>query len=292
MKSEPTTAIKLAQDYVAKFLGGYGVENAEGVSRLIISDVAGMPYASAVMKKPMLTKKECDVVDAYCDRIATGEPVQQVLGHAPFRFLDLQVNKDVLIPRPESEMLVDIAAFYFKENGIKNPLIADVGTGSGCLAISLVTEIEDAEVYATDISAKALKVAKSNAKKYDVADKITFEQCSCLDNFEYFQHAKNHFSAIVSNPPYVPTSVIDELPRNVRWFEPMIALDGGPDGLDVFRKIVLQGRTLLDEGGLMLFELHETCLEVAKEFAEGSGLKNVTIMKDLAGKNRYLACVG
>lgn len=292
MKSEQTTPIKLAQDYVAKFLGGYGVENADGISRLIISEVTGMPYANAVMKKPMLTQSECEVIDTYCDRIAAGEPVQQVLGHAPFRFLDVKVNRDVLIPRPESEMLVDIAAFYFKENGIKDPLIADVGTGSGCLAISFATEIEGAEVYATDISEAALDVAKANAKKYDVADKITFEQCSCLDNFEYFQHAKNHFSAIVSNPPYVPTSVIDELPKNVRRFEPILALDGGLDGLDIFRKIVTQGRTLLDEGGLMLFELHETCLEVAKEFAEDSGLNNVTIMKDLAGKNRYLAAVG
>ena len=292
MKSEQTTPIKLAQDYVAKFLGGYGVENADGISRLIISEVTGMPYANAVMKKPMLTQGECEVIDTYCDRIAAGEPVQQVLGHAPFRFLDVKVNRDVLIPRPESEMLVDIAAFYFKENGIKDPLIADVGTGSGCLAISFATEIEGAEVYATDISEAALDVAKANAKKYDVADKITFEQCSCLDNFEYFQHAKNHFSAIVSNPPYVPTSVIDELPKNVRRFEPILALDGGLDGLDIFRKIVTQGRTLLDEGGLMLFELHETCLEVAKEFAEDSGLNKVTIMKDLAGKNRYLAAVG
>ena len=292
MKSEKTTAIKLAQDYVAKFLGGYGVENAEGISRLIISEVAGMPYANAVMKKPMLTQSECEVVDAFCDRIAAGEPVQQVLGHAPFRFLDVKVNRDVLIPRPETEMLVDIAAFYFKENGIENPLIADVGTGSGCLAISFATEIEGSEVYATDISGKALQVAKTNAEKYGVADKITFEQCSCLDNFEYFQHAKNHFSAIVSNPPYVPTAVIDELPKNVRNFEPMVALDGGSDGLEVFKNIVVQGRTLVEQGGLILFELHETCLDKAKCFAEQAGLKRVSIMKDLAGKNRYLACVG
>ena len=292
MKSEKTTAIKLAQDYVAKFLGGYGVENAEGISRLIISEVAGMPYANAVMKKPMLTQSECEVVDAFCDRIAAGEPVQQVLGHASFRFLDVKVNRDVLIPRPETEMLVDIAAFYFKENGIENPLIADVGTGSGCLAISFATEIEGSEVYATDISDKALQVAKTNAEKYGVADKITFEQCSCLDNFEYFQHAKNHFSAIVSNPPYVPTAVIDELPKNVRHFEPMVALDGGSDGLEVFKKIVVQGRTLVEQGGLILFELHETCLDKARCFAEQAGLKRVSILKDLAGKNRYLACVG
>ena len=132
---------------------------------------------------------------------------------------------------------------------------------------------------------------RANAEKYDVANRITFEQCSCLSNFEYFQHAKNQFSAIVSNPPYVPTSVIEELPENVRRFEPMVALDGGADGLGIFREIVLEGRTLLDVGGLMLLELHETCLEIAKEFAIEAGLNNVSIMKDLAGKNRYLAAV-
>ena len=289
-RNEKITAIRLAQDYVAKFLQGYKIENSENISRLIVSDVVGMPYSSAIMKKPMLTQEECNRIDAICDRVAFGEPVQQVLGHAPFRFLDVNVNKSVLIPRPESEMLVDITAFYLKENGAKNPLIADVGTGSGCLAVSFATEIEGAEVYATDVSESALEVAKENAEKYGVSDKITFEKCSCLDNFDYFQHAKNHFSAIVSNPPYVPTGLIKRLPENVKRYEPLVALDGGPDGLEVFKKILVQARTLVDKNGLILFELHETCLEDAKQLAMRAGLEKVSVIKDLVGKDRYLAC--
>ncbi len=292
MKNEKTTPIKLAEDYVTKFLTDHKIANPDNLARLVISDVVDMPFSKALIKKPMLTQRECDMIDPICDRIALGEPVQYVLGHAPFRFLDLEVNRDVLIPRPETEIMVDIVSYYLKENNVKNPLIADVGTGSGCLAISCATEIENSHVYATDISASALKVAKRNAKKYDVEDKIDFEQCECLDNFDYFQHATNQFSAIISNPPYVPDDEIMSLPVDVRRFEPIEALKGGKDGLEVFKKILVQARTLVEDEGIILFELHETTLKKAKEFAEKAGLNKVTIMKDLVGKDRFLACVG
>lgn len=292
MKNEKTTPIKLAEDYVTKFFKNHQIANPENLSRLVISDVVGMPYSKALIKKPMLTQLECDTIDPICDKIALGEPVQYVLGHAPFRFLDLEVNRDVLIPRPETEMMVDIVAYYLKEHNVSNPLIADVGTGSGCLAISCATEIENSHIYATDISACALKVAKRNAKKCGVEDKIDFEQCECLDNFDYFQHATNQFSAIISNPPYVPDDEMTSLPIEVRMYEPREALKGGKDGLDVFKKILVQARTLIEDEGIILFELHETTLGKAKEFAEKAGLNKVTIMKDLVGKDRFLACVG
>ena len=292
MANEKITSIKLADEYVSKFLADHKIENAENLSRLIISDVLGMSFSKALIKKPMLTQEECDKIDPICDRVALGEPVQHVLGHAPFRFLDLHVNRSVLIPRPETEMMVDIVSYYFKEHNIKKPLIADVGTGSGCLAISFATEIEDSHVYATDISECALEVAKQNAEKYDVEDRIDFENCECLDDFDYFQHAKNQFSAIVSNPPYVPEDEFMKLPINVRSYEPMVALKGGKDGLDIFKKILVQARTLIDDDGIILFELHETQLKNAKEFALKAGLKKVSIIKDLVGKDRFLACVG
>lgn len=292
MKNDQPTSIKLVEEYITDFFNFYHVENAANLARLAISEVTGMSYAKSVVKKPMLTLQECDAIDEICDRVAAGEPIQYVVGHAPFRFLDLTVNPNVLIPRPETEMMVDIVAFYLKKNGITQPLIADVGTGSGALAVSFATEIKDCTVYATDVSSAALNVARENAQKYKVSDKIYFEHCSCLDNFEYFQHSRNHFSAIVSNPPYIPSEIVKKLPNRIRDFEPEIALDGGEDGLDVFREIVLGSKLLLEEGGLLLFELHETCLEEAKQFAESQGLRKVTIMKDLAGKNRFLASIG
>ena len=292
MSNEKLTSIKLADEYVRKFLSDHKIENAENLSRLIISDVLGMSFSKALIKKPMLTQSECDRIDPICDRVALGEPIQYVLGHAPFRFLDLHVDRSVLIPRPETEMMVDIASYYFKEHNIKNPLIADVGTGSGCLALSFATEIEGSHVYATDISQSALEVAKCNAKKYEVEDRIDFELCECLDGFDYFQHAKNQFNAIISNPPYVPEKEIAKLPSVVRSYEPLIALNGGNDGLDIFKRILVQARTLIEDDGLILFELHETQLGLAKDFAQKAGLKKVSIIKDLCGKERFLACVG
>lgn len=292
MTEEKLTPLTAVQEYIANYFKDCGIDNADNLSRYIISEVLGMSYAKALLKKPMLKLWECDKIDDACNRVSQGEPVQYVFGRAHFRYLELEVTPDVLIPRPETEMMVDIVAYYLKKKGVKWPLLADIGTGSGALAVSFAVEFEESIVYATDVSKKALTVAARNAKKYDQLENIYFEHCSCLDNFEYFQHSRNHFDAIVSNPPYVPTEVCKKLPRDVRDYEPMLALDGGEDGLDVYRKILKSTRGMLEPGGLYLFELHETCLGEAKKIALDAGLTNVSIIKDLAGKDRFLAAIG
>lgn len=292
MKNVNPTETKLVEKYLVDYFEFYHIVNADGLARMIISEVTGMPYAKALMKKPYLISEECARIDGICERVVIGEPIQYIFGHAPFRFLDLKVTPDVLIPRPETEMMVDIANYYLREHKVEKPLIADVGTGSGAIAISCATEIHGSEVYATDVSDAALAIAESNAKAYGVEDRISFEKCDALEGFEYFQHGRNLFDCIISNPPYIPTDVYLSLGRTVREFEPKLALDGGEDGLDIFRKILDSGRDLIAENGLFLFELHETCLEAAAAYAYSKGLKNVKIMKDLAGKNRYLAAVG
>ena len=291
MTDEKLTPLTAVQEYIANYFEDCGIENGANLSRYIISEVLGMSYAKALLKKPMLKLWECDKIDDACNRVAQGEPVQYVFGIAPFRYLELEVTPDVLIPRPETEMMVDIVAYYLKKNNIEWPLLADIGTGSGALAVSFATEFEESIIYATDVSKKALVVAMRNAKRYDQLENIYFEQCSCLDNFEYFQHSRNHFNAIVSNPPYVPTEVCKKLPREVRDHEPMLALDGGEDGLDVYREILKSTRGMLEPGGLYLFELHEACLDLAKKIALDEGLTNVSIIKDLAGKDRFLAAI-
>lgn len=292
MKNVNPTETKLVEKYLIDYFEFYHLINAESLARIIISEITGMSYSKALLKKPYLTFEECNRIDAICERVVMHEPIQYIFGHAPFRYLDLKVTPDVLIPRPETEMMVDIATYYFKKNNIKAPLIADVGTGSGALAISFAKEIADAEVYATDISERAIMVAEENARANGVYNRISFEVCDALEGFDYFQHGRNLFDCIVSNPPYIPTEVYLKLGREVKEYEPKLALDGGPDGLDIFRRILDSARDLIAENGLFLFELHETCLEEAAKYAESKGLTNVKILRDLAGKTRYLAAVG
>ena len=269
------------------------VESPVSIAKLILTDRTGYSNAELIVDDVYITQEQYIEVKRVANAVAFDRvPVQYALNQASFRYLDLCVDERVLIPRPESEMIVDIAKFYLQENNIERPLIADIGTGSGALAISFAHEIEDCEVVASDISSEALQVARANAEYYSLLDKITFLECDCLSSFEYFQHSRNHFDCIVSNPPYIPTKVYEKLDSLVIDNEPRIALDGGLDGLDIFRKILEQCRWMIEDGGLFVFELYETCLDLASELARSAGLKRVSVMKDLAGKDRFLVAVG
>ena len=280
------------ESYLVNVYKESGVANAENVVRLILSDVLGDSYSTLLLQQRKLTQAECDHIDEISDKIVNLMPVQYALGHAPFRYLDLEVGPGVLIPRPETELLVDFIAYYVKHQQIEAPLIADIGTGSGCIAIACATEIENCRVYATDISKDAIDIAKRNAKKYGVSNKIDFELSSCLDAFQYYQHSRNLFNVIASNPPYVPTGIYMELDPSVKFWEPVEALNGGEDGLVVFEDIIDSTKHLIEPGGLFAFELFEGHMQKAKAYAELEGLRNVAIKNDLCGKNRFLLASG
>ena len=280
------------ESYLVNVYKESGVANAENVVRLILSDVLGDSYSTLLLQQRKLTQAECDHIDEISDKIVNLMPVQYALGHAPFRYLDLEVGPGVLIPRPETELLVDFIAYYVKQQQIESPLIADIGTGSGCIAIACATEIENCRVYATDISKDAIDIAKRNAKKYGVSNKIDFELSSCLDAFQYYQHSRNLFNVIASNPPYVPTGIYMELDPSVKFWEPVEALNGGEDGLVVFEDIIDSTKHLIEPGGLFAFELFEGHMQKAKAYAELEGLRNVAIKNDLCGKNRFLLANG
>lgn len=190
-----------------------------------------------------------DQLREFVERRASGEPLQYITGVQDFYGREFRVSPDVLIPRPETELLVEAA---LEVVGRDNALICDVGTGSGCIAVTLLCEIPDARVVAVDKSPAALEIAKLNAAKQSVADRAVFLVSDCfnaLDPSEY------QFDLIVSNPPYVSEAALSGLQREVRNHEPLVALSPGPDGLSVIRRLLADAPAYLKQNGHMLMEI-------------------------------------
>jgi release factor glutamine methyltransferase len=231
------------------------------------------------------------------ERRASGEPTQYLTGKQEFWGLEFEVTPDVLIPRPETEHVVEVALERLGLRGIHiHPesgapgsalRIADIGTGSGCLAVALANELPQAEILATDISAPALAVAKRNAAQHAVADRIHFEQADLL--VHHLQDSRL-FDLIVSNPPYVARNEADHLPREVRDHEPKLALFPGPTGLEIYPRLIGQAASLLNPEGILVLELgYDSADHVRGIFAAEPCWTNVTLTKDLAGIPRVIA---
>ncbi|WP_167551332.1 N5-glutamine methyltransferase family protein [Hugonella massiliensis] len=315
------------------FLGEHGDENPRLSAQWLVSDALGVSRIQlyADLARP-LTLEERDVLRAYTKRRAAGEPLQYITGTTDFRFITVDVRPGVLIPRPETEVLVSealaevravdrarkAAAVPALEGSAEagagdgdaagrsadatdadgkaaqgsaapacDPFLAvDACTGSGCIACSLAHEIPDAQVCATDISAEAVGLARHNAEKVGVADRVTVAEGDLLDPVG--APWRGAARLVISNPPYVPTSVVDGLPREVRAHEPRLALDGGVDGLDLYRRLLGQAAEVLAPEGVLAVELHETCLDEAARLASAAGFEGVRIACDLAGRPRVL----
>ena len=213
-------------------------------------------------------------------------PLAYLLGSAWFYRREFKVSQAVLIPRPETEGLVELALNWAK-NKAKRPLkTLEAGTGSGCIALTLAAENKDLELLALDISASALQIARKNKKILIPANKhITFIK---KDLFNFKPQKK--FDLIISNPPYIPTNSYLKLEKSVKDFEPRIALDGGMDGLRYYRKLFELVKTNLESGGFACFELDAENYLKVKELAEQNFAVSaeIKILPDLAGRNRYL----
>lgn len=199
-----------------------------------------------------LTPEERSAFRALVLRRAQGEPVAYLTGHREFWSLDFEVTRDTLIPRPDTEVLVEEAVARLRAPGAPwgdSPRIVDVGTGTGCIAIALARELPGASILATDVSGPALAVAARNAATHGVAGRVLFAQGHLL------RPAEPPLDAVVSNPPYIPSAQILELMRDVQHFEPRRALDGGPDGDAAYRELVPAAAALLRHGGLLILEI-------------------------------------
>lgn len=215
---------------------------------------------------------------------ASGIPVQYITGHKEFMSLNFNVNPHVLIPRPETEILVETVLNYVGNYDCdKYVRILDMGTGSGCIAVSLAYYIENCRITAPDISEEALHTACLNAVANGVSDKITFVLSNLFEKLDGMV-----FDIIVSNPPYIPSPEIENLQIEVKGHEPIIALDGGEDGLYYYKKIVEEAPCFLESNGLLAFEVgYNQAREVAR-LMEERHFKKIKIIKDLAKIDRVV----
>ncbi len=199
----------------------------------------------------LLTPEQLKMFSATVDRRCRHEPVPYIVGHRPFYGLDFKVDGRVLIPRPETELLVEqaLVAARHLTAGCPGALIADVGTGSGIVAVCLAANLRSCSVVATDVSGRSLPVAAANARKQSVADRVHLVQSDLLG---FMPRA---LRVIAANLPYVPTGELATLAEDVRCYEPLIALDGGPDGLTHIRRFLQQAGSWLLPGGALLLEV-------------------------------------
>ena len=213
-----------------------------------------------------LSADEQNRYDAVLAERARGVPAQYITGHQEFWGLDLIVTPAVLIPRPETEHVIEtVLECVGRAHTPASPLrIADVGTGSGCIALALAKELRRAEIHATDISAAALEVARANAARHQLESLIQFREADLLAG-----SADNSFDFVVSNPPYVGESEEDQVQLDVRKFEPRNAVFSGPTGIEVIARLIPQARAALKPGGRLVMEISGTIAEKVKELLRG-----------------------
>jgi len=231
------------------------------------------------------TVPEGRIVDALrrgLQRVAKGEPVQYVLGQWDFRSLTLKVDRRALIPRPETEQLVGLVLQSPQVRQAGKPLVVDVGTGTGCIILSLAKELRDGVFVGLDISPEALSLARENAALTGLGSRVLFAESDGCGEFD-----PGSVDVLVSNPPYIPSRVVDGLEAHVRDHEPRLALDGGPDGLEVYRALLLDAVMVLKPGGGVFFEIGDEQGSALRELLEEYGFTDVTIHRDFAGKDRF-----
>ena len=343
--------IKKALEWTEGYLADKGDENPRLSAQWLLSEACGLSRTQLFVNfdRP-LSEDERGVLRDYVRRRGAGEPLQYITGEVAFRHINVKVRPGVLIPRPETEVLVSevlaalptpgprdvawnpeaaeqereaVAAVKkaLEEAGEsvlplentesneteedvavggdlgrpssagmdetrKSLLVADLCTGSGCIACSLAYEHPDVRVIATDVAPEAVALAKENTEALGLADRVAVLQCSLGSGIG--EKRMGTFDAVVSNPPYVPTAVMAGIPREVADFEPTLALDGGADGLDLFRPLAQWAARALKPGGVLACELYEGHMDAARAVAEQAGFVDVHIVDDLTGRPRVL----
>lgn len=264
-----------------QYFGSHGAETPRLDAEVLLSHLLGEKriYLYVHFDQP-LTADELARYKEMVKRRTAGEPVAYICGEKEFMGLAFKVTPSVLVPQPDTETLVEAAIERLR--GKKSPRIADICTGSGAIALALAHYLPETSVAATDISADAVSIAKENAETLELSERVQFFEGDLLAPL-----AGETFDAIVSNPPYIPSADIEGLPREVRA-EPKIALDGGADGLDFYRRLVRESAALLNDGGFLAVECGDTQAGAIVEMAVTGGFGKTEIVRDLADKERVV----
>ncbi len=284
--TESWTSLKLIE-WTSGYFEKKGIPNPRLDAELLLAHTLKCPridlytnHEKRVSEKDLARFKELTL------RRAKREPLQYIIGETEFWGLKFKVTPEVLIPRPETELLVEEAL----KSAPPVPWILDIGTGSGCVAVAFAKKLPEAHVVATDISREALAIARGNAEAHKIGHCIEFILAD-IAPWRTFQSEGRTFDLIVSNPPYIPSGEFPTLQPEVRDFEPRKALNGGPDGLDLIRRILQETPSFLKPGGTLLLEIGENQGEAVRLLAgEINGLQPKEVRKDLSGRDRILVC--
>ena len=275
------------------YLIGKGVPDARVASELLAARLlhVGRGLLAGEMAKEV-PEKCVEAMRRGMARLVKGEPIQYVLGEWDFRTLTLKCDRRALIPRPETEELVTRVLNYLNSTVhlhlSPSPLLVDVGTGTGAIILSLAKEFKsDAVFLGTDVSEDAIALARENAEKCGLSDRVKFAVADGLDDFDEPQCV----DVIVSNPPYIESAVCETLDPRVKDFEPRLALDGGASGLDFYDRYLSDAVNLLKPGGAVFFEIGENQGEAVRQLMFDCGFDDIKIEKDFAGQDRYAMAV-
>jgi len=270
---------KISERLAAAGIEAPGVE-AEGLLSAALGDV---PRHLLYQEELEITDDQQVILEQFISRRLSGEPLQYITGEAAFRLLTLQVDRRALIPRPETEGLVEVALRLMGSN--RQALVLDAGTGSGAIALSLAVECPQWRIVAVEISPAALELARENADRYDVGQIEWLE--ADITRLDFWRHM-TPLDLVVSNPPYVTEDEWDELPREIRDYEPRVALVAGPRGLDVISALLEGASTRVKPGGLVVIEIGDTQGDEVVELARINGFVDARVAPDLSARPRYL----
>jgi release factor glutamine methyltransferase len=274
-----------AQRLMAAAFDLAGIDSSKTDARALLGAALRLSRAQLLAQSDrILEAREIAAASALAARRIKREPVSRILGRKEFWSLALDVSPDVLVPRPDTETVVEAALEFIVAGALRleKVRILDIGTGSGALLLALLQELPHASGAGTDISAAALDVARGNAERLGLASRCSFVACNIADGL------KGQFDLIVSNPPYIARGAIASLDPEVRDYDPRLALDGGTDGLDAYRSIAAAAPALLAPGGRLIVELGIGQADAVGTLFEGAGLVVRSIRDDLAGIPRAL----
>ena len=266
--------------YVKK-LNAVGINNSLAEIRLMIQETLKIDLATQLLEKDLvIDEKQQKIIKKCLNRRLKREPFDRILNKKIFRDFELDINSNTFSPRKETELLIDIII----DMKLNPKYILELGTGSGAISIALMKNFPEAKCIATDINFNSLELAKQNAKKNHVLEQINFICCNWLDIFVNFD-----FDIILANPPYIKTEVIKKLEPEVRNYDPIISLDGGKNGIDCYKKIILGlDQKLFSKNSKILFEIgYDQALKVEKLMKEAN-IMQTSVFKDYSNQPRFV----
>jgi release factor glutamine methyltransferase len=283
--SSQTPKASVVLEAAAASLAAAGIESAQLDAQLLLAAAAHVDRAALLSGSVDLSSKTLAQFAPMMARRTAREPVAYILGRREFYSLEFEVNREVLIPRPQTETVVDVALEFIADH--PRARVLDLGTGSGAIAVALAVNAPEVSVVASDIWRPALALARHNAVSVKVAERIGFVAADVFERLDA-EPTLGKFDLVISNPPYIVDDQVARLEAEVRNFEPLVALRGGPDGLDFFRRIAAGVKSHLERGGLLVLEVGAGQDSAVAAILVAAGMHPAAVIKDLDGIARVV----